>query len=89
MRYRPSNLLQIAELKLQVVDLVLVFFYVNNIIKLLEYLIVSLNFLDIRRHLGVKNHSPRKTRVGVEVVDHVFQTAGLLYELFQSHFFKS
>jgi hypothetical protein len=27
--------------------------------------------------------------VGVEVVYHIFQTAGLLYELFQSHFFKS
>ena len=36
MGYRASNLLQIAELKLQVVDLVLVLFYVNNIIELLD-----------------------------------------------------
>ena len=86
---RASNLLQIAELKLQIIYLILVLFYVYNILKLLEYLIVSLYFLSIRRHLGVENHSPRIARMGVEVVDHVFQTAWLLYELFQSHFFKS
>ena len=89
MRNRASNLLQIAELKLQVVDLVLVLLDINNILKLLEYLIVSLNFLDIRRHFGVEYHPPRETRVGVEVIDHVFQTARLIYELFQSHLFKS
>ena len=83
------NLLQIAELKLQVVDLVLVLLIVYNIIKLLENLIVSIDNPDIRRHLSVKNHPPREARMGVEVVNHIFQTAGLLYELFQSHFFKS
>ena len=87
--YRALNLLQIAELKLQGVNLVLVLLYIYNIIELLENLIVILNNRLVFWHFGIQKQTTRIARMCVQIVNHELQAAGLFYELFQSHFFKS